>query len=754
MPDDLSPRAAASPPPDSNAAPAGPGLDLLVEGMSCASCVRRVERALAKVPGVESAQANFATGHTRVRLRPGTDPAALEEALDKAVEKAGYAVLHPEPESGATPPRRAVAWLLPALAGLLALPFLAGMVGMGLGRDWMPPPLAQFVLATLMQFGIGAGIYRKAWGAVRSLTGNMELLVAIGTTAAWALSTVLMLNGDHHLYFEASALVLAFVSLGRFLEERARHAAGGAVETLLKLRPDTATRLDEQGREEEVPTARLRRGDRIAIRPGARIPADAELEEGEAGVDESALTGESRAVSKSPGDALAAGTVVLDGRLVARVTATGRDTRLARIAALVEEAGSSRAPIQRLADRVSAVFVPVVLAIALVTFLGWLLAGAAAQMALLHAVAVLVVACPCALGLATPAAVVAGTGAAARAGILLRDAEAIERARGLSVVAFDKTGTLTEGRPRLAALVPVAGVTREEALRLAARLQVGSEHPLARAVLAEAGGTPRPAESFRALPGRGVEGVAEGRHLRLGSDRLLPEGGAPEALAAASAEQARQGYSQSWLVESTPASTPGGGRVLALLGFEDAPRAGAAEAVARLQAMGLRTAMLSGDNEAAATAAARRFGIDDVAARLLPEDKAARLAAWHAEGRRVAMVGDGVNDAPALAAADLGIAMGGGTDAAFAAAHLALLRPDPRLVPAALSVLHATWRTIAQNLGWAFAFNTLAIPAAALGGLSPALAGGAMALSSLTVLGNALRLTRWKPEGETAREHR
>ncbi|MDT8277741.1 Copper-exporting ATPase [Roseomonas mucosa] len=745
MPDDLSAHTA------STSQGTGPGLDLLVEGMSCASCVRRVERALTKVPGVESAQANFATGHTRVRLRPGADPAALEEALDRAVEKAGYAVLHPEPEAaGATPPRHRMGWLRPTLAGLLALPFLIGMIGMGLGRDWMPPPLAQFVLATLMQFGIGAGIYRKAWGAVRDLTGNMELLVAIGTTAAWALSTVLMLNDGHHLYFEASALVLAFVSLGRFLEERARNAAAGAVETLLKLRPDTALRLDGQGREEEVPTARLRQGDRIAIRPGARIPADALLEEGEAGVDESALTGESRAVAKSPGDALAAGTVVLDGRLVARVTATGKDTRLARIAALVEEAGSSRAPIQRLADRVSAVFVPVVLGIAAVTFLGWLLAGAAAQVALLHAVAVLVVACPCALGLATPAAVVAGTGAAARAGILLRDAEAIERARGLSVVAFDKTGTLTEGRPRLAALVPAEGVAREEALRLAARLQAGSEHPLARAVLDEAGGTPRPAESFRALPGRGVEGVAEGRRLRLGSDRLLPQAGAPEPLAAASAEQAAHGYSQSWLIESGPE----GERVLALLGFEDAPRAGAAEAVARLHALGLRTAMLSGDNEAAAREAARRFGIDEVAARLLPEDKATRLAAWHAEGRRVAMVGDGVNDAPALAAADLGIAMGGGTDAAFAAAHLALLRPDPRLVPAALSVLHATWRTIAQNLGWAFAFNTLAIPAAALGGLSPALAGGAMALSSLTVLGNALRLTRWKPEGETAHEHR
>ncbi|MFT8244205.1 heavy metal translocating P-type ATPase [Roseomonas sp. BN140053] len=754
MPDDLAalprPAPAATTPPRATGHPgisAGGGtvtqVDLPVTGMSCASCVRRVEKALRAVPGVASAQANFVTGHTEVRLAPGVETAALRPALVSAVERAGYG-LAPPPAAAEAPGWTAQEWLRPALAAVLAAPFLLGMAGMALGLDLMPGGWVQLVLASLLQFGIGAPVYRKAWGALRAGTGNMELLVALGTSAAWALSLFLLLrDGSHHaLYFEAAATVLFFVTLGRFAEHRARGAAGAAVAALLRLRPEMALRLDAAGREEEVPSAALRPGDRVAVRPGGRIPADGVLEGGEAGVDEAALTGESRPVPRGPGDAVAAGTVVLDGRVVLRVSAVGGDTRIARIAALVESAGNSRAPVQRLADRVSAVFVPAVLGIAAATFAGWWWFGGDPSVALLNAVAVLVVACPCALGLATPAALVAGTGAAARAGILLRDAEAIERARGVSLVAFDKTGTLTLGRPALAALHPAPGVDPATALRMAARLQFGSEHPFARAVLDAAPGPVSPAEDFRALPGRGVSGRIDGRALRLGSDRLLDGAAVPDALRDAAAAEARAGRSQSWLIED--------GRVLALLAFEDAPRPGAAEAVAALRAAGLEVAMLSGDHAAAAAAAARHFGIAEVAAQLLPEDKAARLLAWHAAGRRVAMVGDGVNDAPALAAADLGIAMGCGTDAALAAAHMALLRPDPRLVPAALAVARATWRAIAQNLGWAFAFNALAIPAAALGFLSPALAGGAMALSSLAVLGNALRLSRWTPAKELA----
>jgi P-type Cu+ transporter len=533
--------------------------------------------------------------------------------------------------------------------------------------------------------------------------------------------------------------VLAFVLLGRFLERRAKRATGAAIAALLALRPRTARRV-VAGVEEEVPAEALAPGDVVVVRPGERIPADASVAEGRAAVDEAALTGESRPVEKGPGDAVATGTIALDGMLRLSVTAVGNETRLARVAALVAAAQSSRAPVQKLVDRVAAVFVPVVLAIAALTLLGWLLAGAEASEAVLHAVAVLVIACPCALGLATPAAIMAGTGAAARAGILLRDADAIERASRIATVAFDKTGTLTEGRPRLAALHAAPGVT--DALALAARLQAGSEHPLARAVLAAYGQPAAPAEDFRARPGRGVEGVVEGRTLLLGSPRLLAESGAePGALAEDAAHEAAQGRSLAWLIE--------GDRALALLAFEDSPREGAAEAVAALRAQGRRVVLWSGDVPEAAGAIGARLGVDEVAGELLPEDKAARIAEARKRGG-VAMVGDGVNDAPALAAADLGIAMGSGTDSAIAAAHATLLRPDPRLVPATLEIAARTRQKIAQNLAWAFGFNALAIPLAAFGGLSPAVAGMAMAFSSVTVLLNALWLARWKPGGGAA----
>jgi Cu+-exporting ATPase len=455
-------------------------------------------------------------------------------------------------------------------------------------------------------------------------------------------------------------------------------------------------------------------------------------------VDESALTGDSRAVEKLPGARVATGTIALDGRLVIRATAVGRETVLARVAGLVAAAQASRAPVQKLVDRVSAVFVPVVVGLALVTLLFWLVQGAGFEAAILHAVAVLVIACPCALGLATPAAIMAGTGAAARAGILICDAETIERARGVTLVAFDKTGTLTEGKPRLAALHAVPG--EEGALALAAALQAGSEHPLAHAVRTAHGAAPPPVESFRALPGRGVEGLVAGRRLALGSKRLLAESGAAEgALGLAAQAEAAQGRTLAWLVDLEAA------RALALLAFEDAPRPNAAKAVAALRGMGVEVAMLSGDSAAAAGAAARALGIGRVAAELLPEGKALQVAAWRAAGARVAMVGDGVNDAPALAAADLGIAMGTGTDVAIAAAGVTLMRGDPALVPAALEITRRTYSKVKGNLAWAFLYNLLGLPLAALGYLSPVMAGAAMALSSVSVVANALLLARWKP---------
>lgn len=487
------------------------------------------------------------------------------------------------------------------------------------------------------------------------------------------------------------------------------------------------------GTERELATEMLQPGDVLAVRPGERIAADGAIAEGLANIDESALTGESRPVARAVGEAVHQGAIVLDGRLLVSVTAIGATTMLARVASLVEAAQASRAPVQKLVDRVSAVFVPAVLGIAALTLLGWLLAGAAAGTAVLHAVAVLVIACPCALGLATPAAIMAGTGAAARAGILIRDAEAIERAGGITLVAFDKTGTLTEGRPRLAARHGDA-----DGLRLAAALNAGSEHPLAHALLAALGAAPPPVTDFRALPGRGVEGVVEGRRLALGSPRLLTEAGASAGpLAALADAEEAQGRTLAWLIE--------GDRALALFAFEDAVKPGSAGAIAALRSMGVRVAMLSGDRDAAARAAAAPLGIAEVAAELLPAQKSEAIAAWRATGAHVAMVGDGVNDAPALAAADLGIAMGTGTDIAIAAAGVTLLRGDPALVPATLAITRRTLAKIRQNLGWAFAFNALGIPLAAFGFLSPVVAGGAMALSSVTVLGNALLLSRWRP---------
>ncbi len=720
-----------------------------VEGMTCASCAGRVERALRAVPGVAEASVNLASEQATLRLLLPVEDAVLAAALAEA----GYR-LAASAEDGAAEPLAAEAKLRAqrrdlVIAGLLAAPFLIGMLGMPLGQDWMPNGWVQLGLALPMQFWFGARFYRAAWAAVRAGTGNMDLLVAIGTSAAFGLSLVLLLQHggghSHALYFEAAVVVILFVMLGKHLEARARRGTGAALRALLDLRPRSARLLAPDGTEREVPAASLVVGDAVVLRPGESVPVDGLVEQGEAGVDESALTGESRAVEKSPGDRLATGTVVLDGRLVLRATAVGGDTTLARVAALVAAAQASRAPVQKLVDRVAAIFVPVVLLIAAGTLAYWLWAGAGTEAALLHAVAVLVIACPCALGLATPAAIMAGTGAAARAGILLRDAEAIERGQGITLVAFDKTGTLTEGRPRLAALHPGPGVAAQDALAWAAALQSGSEHPLARAVLAafaEAapGALPPTITSFRALPGRGVEGVADGARLTLGSPRMLAESGMPEGpLAEAATQEAAAGRSLAWLV--------GSGRVLALLAFEDALKPGAAGAIAALRDMKVEVAMLSGDGPAAAGAAARALGIARVEAEVLPQHKLEAIARWQAEGARVAMVGDGVNDAPALASADLGIAMGTGTDVAMAASGITLMRGDPALVPAALDITRRTYRKLQENLAWAFAYNLLGIPLAAAGLLSPPFAGAAMALSSVSVLGNALLLSRWHPRG-------
>jgi len=604
--------------------------------------------------------------------------------------------------------------------------------------DLTLPGWLQLALATVVQVGFGARFNRGAWKALVAGAGNMDTLVALGTSAAFGLSLWEMAAGQGgHLYFEASAAVIALVRLGKWLEARARRQAGEAIRGLERLKPERA-RVRRDGVEHEIAATDLRPGDLLVIRPGERIAADGIVRDGAGSADESLLTGENLPVPKEPGSRVVGGALNGESLLLAEVTATGAESQLARMVRLVEDAQAAKPPVQRLVDRVSAGFVPVVVGIAAMTFAGWWLAGAGAEMAAVNAVAVLVIACPCALGLATPAAIMVGTGVAARHGILIRDPAALEQARAIRTVVFDKTGTLTAGRPELLALHPAPGESADAMLRLAAALQAGSEHPLARAVLARAAGLePLQASDVRALPGRGLEGQVDGRKLRLGTSRLMRESGVEiAALAHEACGLEADGRTVSYLAE--------GGRLLGLLGFGNAVKPGAAEAVRELRARGLRVVLLTGDNQGAADAAARALGIDEVRAEALPGDKTALIEALR-ERRPVAMVGDGVNDTPALAAADLGLAMATGADVAAAAAGITLMRGDPTLVPAALDIAARTFQRIRQGLFWAFAYNLVGIPLAAAGLLSPVVAEAAMAFSSVSVVGSALLLRRWKP---------
>ncbi len=725
-------------------------LDLGIAGMTCASCVARVERALKKVPGVQDAAVNLATETARVRYTPG---ASIEAMLRRAVREAGY---EPREAAAAETATTASPWagFAPVALGLaLSLPLVAPMLAELAGRHWMLPAWLQFLLATPVQFGLGARFYKGAWHALKARSGNMDLLVAIGTTAGWALSVWLWLRAEPgamvHLYFEASAVVVTLVLLGKWLEARAKRQTTAAIRALHALRPEVAHLLGPDG-EVDVPLAEVLVGDRLVVRPGERFPADGVLLEGHTQVDESMLTGEPLPVGKEAGARVTGGSINGEGRVLMQVQAVGRETVLAQIIRLVEDAQAAKAPIQRLVDRVAAVFVPAVLLVALLTLLAWLLGGAPAQEAVIHAVAVLVIACPCALGLATPTAIMAGTGVAARHGILIKDAQALELAHRVDTVAFDKTGTLTAGQPRLLAFEVAPGGDADALLAVAASLQSGSAHPLARAVVQAAqarGLAVRPPEALRAVPGRGNEGVVAARSWLVGSLRWLQELAVPlGALAAAAEALQQQGATVSALLERTA----DGLAVRALLAFGDEPKPGAAAALAALRARGIRTVMISGDNRHAAEAMARRLGLrpeaGEVLAEVLPGDKAAQIARLRAGGHTVAMVGDGINDAPALAAADVGIAMGNGTDVAMHAAGITLMRGDPALVAAALDVSGRTVAKIRQNLFWAFIYNVAGIPLAALGYLNPVLAGAAMALSSVSVMGNALLLRRWRPD--------
>jgi len=720
-------------------------LELAIDGMTCASCVGRVERALLKVPGVRSAAVNLASERAHVEVLGPPDPAALIQA----VEAAGYhATASSERRPAADAERRLQRERWAVIAGLLlAAPLVLPMFGELFGQHWMLPAWIQFLLATPVQFVLGARFYVAGWKAVRAGAGNMDLLVAIGTSAGYGLSLyqwwATPAGQMPHLYFEASAVVIALVLLGKYLESRAKRQTSAAIRALEALRPDRATRVID-GREEDVAIAALRLDDLVLVKPGERFPVDGEVVEGESQADEALISGESLPVNKAPGDRITGGAINGEGRLLVRTTALGGETVLARIIRLVEDAQAAKAPIQKLVDKVSQVFVPAVLVIAVFTLIGWLLTSAPAEVALINAVAVLVIACPCALGLATPAAIMAGTGVAARHGILIKDAEALEVAHAVNAVAFDKTGTLTSGKPQIIHLHALEG-DEASLLRLAGALQRGSEHPLARAVLerCEADGVAVPdVQKSQALSGRGIAGTLDGRQLALGNRRMLDEFGLqPGELLDTAQHWEAEGRTLSWLVESAPQP-----RVLGLFAFGDSLKEGAAAAIAALDARHIRSHLITGDNRGSARVVAEALHIDDVHAEVLPADKAATVAELKKGGAVVAMVGDGINDAPALAAADVGIAMGGGTDVAMHAAGITLMRGDPRLVPAALEIARRTYRKIQQNLFWAFIYNLVGIPLAAFGFLSPVVAGAAMALSSVSVVSNALLLRSWKPE--------
>ena len=714
-------------------------LDFDVEGMTCGACAARVERVLGRQDGVSSAEVNFATGRAHVRLVDGTAVSGLHAAVDRI----GYGLVEHTPDvatgTGTQSDEHVDEWRRRLLvAGPLGLAvLLLAMTPIGDVLDMTTRSWVVAGLATVVEFGPGWPFLHEAARRARRLTVNMDTLIALGTLSAWGYSVVLLLQGRHEHYFESAALIIAFLVLGRWMEARARRRAGSALRALLDLAPPTATVVGDDG-EHVVSLADVAVGQTLRVRPGERVPVDAEVVGGSSSVDESMLTGESVPVQKDVGDHVSGGTMNGSGALTVTATAVGADTALARIITAVEKAQAGKADLQRLADRVAGVFVPSVITIALLTAFGWALAGNPTT-GFEAAVAVLVIACPCALGLATPTAIMVGTGRGADLGILIRSVETLERIRDVTTIVFDKTGTLTRGQVRLVDVV-VAGDDQDEVLRRAGAVEFNSEHPLARAVTLaaeEAFGHVDPAENFASLTGRGVEGTVDGVRVVVGRPTHLEEEGFASAPALADARATGESGG------NTVVAVGWDGAVRGLLVLADELRDEAVDVVRSLHDDGLDVVLLTGDNRQTAEAIAARVGIDRVLAEVHPEDKQDEVARLRAGGARVAMVGDGINDAPALVEADLGIAMGSGTDVAMESADITLLRSELGGVADAIALSRRTYRTIVQNLGWAFGYNVLAIPVAAAGLLSPSIAGAAMAFSSVSVVANSLRLRRF-----------
>lgn len=694
-------------------------LDLNIKGMSCAACVNRIEKALTK--NGAKGEVNLATEKAHVTFESlNLSP----EKIITIIKDAGYEASLTAEKKEAKEKSLRTEKISIFISALLTLPLVLPMLGF-----FMLPPLVQLMLALPVQFYFGAHFYAGAWGAIKSRSGNMDLLVAVGTTSAFGLSLYLMFTTHHsHLYFESSSVIITLVMFGKYLEKRAKAQTTKAISLLQELQPEEAL-VRRNGREEVLAVGKIILGDEVIVRAGEKIPVDGKVVEGTSEVNESLITGESMPKGKSSGDSVTGGSLNGNGLLIIKVTALGSESMLSKIIRMVEEAQMKKAPIQRLVDKVSAWFVPVVMIVALLTVLITGFITGNWETAIINGVAVLVIACPCALGLATPTSIMVGTGVAASHGILIKDAEALELMHSVTAIAFDKTGTLTEGKPKLQKIVSEK-LPEKDVLKIMAALQSGSEHPLAEAVLNHAKENaidfPR-ALDVKALPGIGIEGLVEGKKYSLGSHRLLKETKLPE-----------EGFTRSYLVDESG--------LLAMVDFSDEMKANSPAAITKLRALGIRTVMLTGDNESTARKISSRLQIDEVKANVLPHEKVSYIQSLKKSGGIVAMVGDGINDAPALATADIGIAMATGTDVAMHSAGVTLLQGNPLLIPDAIEISRKTFNKIKQNLFWAFIYNLIGIPLAASGHLSPAVAGLAMALSSVSVVTNSLLLKTWKPK--------
>ncbi len=716
-------------------------IELSVAGMTCGSCAARVQKVLARQDGVERAAVNFATERATVVFDPSRVGA---DELVAAVGKIGYGLAPAEPSAEvAEVEAEDVLERMWRRRVLLAWPL--GIAVLVLSLWFMHEPWARwsaFALTVPVQFWAGYPFLHQAAVRARAVQANMDTLIAIGTLAAFAYSAVNVAFGPSHSdhYFDTSALIIAFLLLGRYFEARAKGKASSAIRALLELGAKEA-RLLINGEERMVPVEKVKVDDVLRVRPGEKIPVDAEVVDGRSAVDESMLTGESIPVDKKPGDRVAGATINAQGALTLRATAVGADTALAQIVRLVEEAQGTKAPVQRLADRISGVFVPFVLALALVTFAGWWLLADDAGGGLVAAVAVLIIACPCALGLATPTAIMVGTGRGAAMGVLIKGGEVLERSKRVDTVVFDKTGTLTRGEMALTDVVPADGESEDVVLRRAAAVEAASEHPVGRAVVDGAGarlGAVATAEDFISVAGHGVRATVDGVVVHVGRRKLMDEAGLMGCTALDEVAERLEGEGKTAIFVGWE------GRVRGVLAVADTTKDDAPAAVADLRSMGIAVVMITGDNRRTAAAIAGKVGIERVLAEVLPADKVDEVRRLQDEGRVVAMVGDGINDAPALVQADLGIAIGTGTDVAIESSDITLLSGDLAGVATAIRLSRRTFRTILQNLGWAFGYNLAALPLAVAGALNPIIAGAAMAFSSVSVVSNSLRLYRFR----------